>query len=114
VPPPHPESGQASAELVALLPVLLLCGAIAWQLALTGQALWLCANAARAAARADAVGQSPGRAARSALPRSLERSLRVERRAGGRVRVELRLPLLIRAWHTPIRLAATSSLRAGQ
>jgi hypothetical protein len=112
VPPPHPESGQASAEFVALLPVVLLCGALAWQLALTGEALWLCANAARAAARADAVGLSPKRAARSALPRSLERDLAVERRAGGRVRVEVRLPLLVRSWRTPIRVAATASLGA--
>jgi hypothetical protein len=110
VPPPHTESGQASAEFIALLPVVVLCAAIAWQLVLTGEALWLCANAARAAARADAVGLSPKRAARSALPRSLERNLSVERRAGGRVRVEMRLPLLVRSWHSPIRLTASASL----
>jgi hypothetical protein len=112
VPPPHPESGQASAEFIALLPVVVLCAAFAWQLVLTGEALWLCANAARAAARADAVGLSPKRAARSALPRSLERNLRVERGAGGRVRVEMRLPLLVRSWGSPIRVAASASLGA--
>ena len=106
----HRERGQATVELVAVLPLVLAVGAIAWQLVLAGQAAWLTADAARAGARADAVGADPGRAARSVLPRSLERGLHVERRPGGGVRVDARVPLLLRRWSTPIRVAATASL----
>jgi hypothetical protein len=95
---------------VALVPLVLLAAAVAWQLVLTGHTLWLCANAARAAARAELVGESPRRAARSALPRSLERDLSVRRLDGGGIRVELRLPLLLRAWRSPVEIAASSSL----
>ena len=97
-------------ETVALVPLILLAAAIAWQLVLTGHTLWLCANAARAAARAELVGESPGRAARSALPRSLERDLSITRTGSSGIRVRVRLPLLLRAWHTPLHLAATTSL----
>jgi hypothetical protein len=104
------ESGQASVETVAVVPLVLLAAAVAWQLVLTGQALWLCANAARAAARAELVGESPARAARSALPGALERGLSVERLDDGGIRVELRVPLLLPAWGSPVRVAAVSSL----
>lgn len=108
------ESGQASAEAVAVVPAVLLAALLAWQLVLAGQTLWLCAGAARAAARAEAVGLSPARAARSALPESLRRGLSVERRHGGAVRVELRVPILSRAWQSPVRVAALSSLGSGE
>jgi hypothetical protein len=107
------ESGQAAVETVAMVPLVLLAAAVAWQLVLTGHTLWLSAHAARAAARAELVGRSPERAARSALPRSLERGLSVERVDGGGVRVKLRLPLLLRAWRSPIEVAAVSSLGGG-
>jgi hypothetical protein len=107
------ESGQASVETVAMVPLVLLAAAVAWQLVLTGHTLWLAAGAARAAARAELVGESPARAARSALPRSLERDLSVRRVEGGGVRVELRLPLLIRSWRSPVEIGAASSLGAG-
>jgi pilus assembly protein CpaE len=108
------QSGQASVETVAMVPLVLLVAAIAWQLVLTGHTLWLCANAARAGARAELVGQSPARAARSALPKSLERDLSVSRRSDGGVRVRVRLPLLLRAWRAPIHVAATASLGGGR
>ena len=63
------ESGQASVETVAIVPLVVLAAAVAWQLVLTGHTLWLAAGAARAAARAELVGENPARAARSA-PRS--------------------------------------------
>jgi pilus assembly protein CpaE len=106
----RPESGQASVETVALVPLVLLAAAVAWQLVVTGHTLWLAAGAARAAARAELVGESPERAARSALPRSLERDLSVKRIDGGGIRVELRLPLLLRTWTSPIEIASASSL----
>lgn len=97
-------------ETVAVVPLVLLAAAMAWQLVLAGHTLWLCANAARAAARAELVGESPERAARSALPRSLERDLSVTRHGAGAIRVSLRLPLLLRTWGSPIEVAAASSL----
>jgi hypothetical protein len=93
-----------------MVPLVLLAAAVAWQLILTGNTLWLCANAARAAARADLVRESPARAARSVLPRSLERGLSVKRTKDGAMRVGLRLPLLLRAWRTPVHISAVSSL----
>ena len=111
--PARTESGQASVETVAIVPVVLLVAAVGWQLVLTGHTLWLCANAARAAARAELVGESPARAARSALPRSLEGGLTVTREADSAVRVRVRLPLLLHAWHAPVHLRATASLGGG-
>jgi len=104
------ERGQASIELVAVLPFVLLVGAIVWQLALAGQTAWLTANAARVGARADTVGRDTASAVRSALPRSLERGLEVDRLRAGGVRVSVRVPLLLRAWKTPVRVSAVSSL----
>ena len=103
-------SGQASVELVAVLPFVLLVGAICWQLALAGHATWMSAHAARAGARADAVGADVRAAARSALPASLERGLKVERLDKGGVRVEVRIPLLLGAGAGPVSVDATSSL----
>jgi hypothetical protein len=107
------ESGQASVEAVAVVPALVLAALVGWQLVLVGNTLWLCAAAARSAARADVVGLSPERAARSALPRALERHLSVERQEAGGVRVEVRVPILLRAWQSPVRVAAVASLGAG-
>lgn len=104
------QGGQASVELVAVVPLVLLLGAVAWQLALAGQAAWMAANAARVAARADTVGRDPRGAARSALPRSLERRLEVRRLREGGVLVSVRVPTLLRTRHGPVRVAATSSL----
>ena len=104
------QGGQASVELVAMLPFLLLAGLVAWQLLLAGHTLWLCAAAARTAARAEAVGGRSERAARSALPEALERDLRVAAAPRGGVRVSVRVPLVLQRWSTPLRVSATSSL----
>lgn len=97
-------------ETVAVVPLVLLAAAVAWQIVLAGHTLWLCANAARAAARAELVGEGAERAARSALPRSLERGLSVKRLDGGGIRVGVRLPLLLRSWPSPVEMAAVASL----
>jgi hypothetical protein len=107
------ERGQASAELLGTVPAVLLVGLVLWQLVVAGQAVWLCANAARAAARAEAVGRDGPAAARSALPRSLARGLRVENAEGGAVRVRLRVPFLLRSWQSPVSVAATARLTQG-
>jgi hypothetical protein len=95
-----------------MAPVILLIGALVWQLAVAGHTAWLTANAARTAARADAVGRSATAAARSALPRGLEDELEVERLTRGRVKVSVRVPLLLRRWRSPVSVSATSSLGA--
>ena len=87
------DSGQASVELVALLPALAACLLIAGQAVATGWALWSAGNAARAGARAEEVGSDGEAAARRALPGSLRDGARV--RAGDGVRVEVRIPALV-------------------
>jgi hypothetical protein len=101
------EGGQATVELVALLPVLAIVGMLVWQSVVAGQALWLAGAAARAAARAVAVGAEPLPAARRALPPSLEPGLVVERPAGGGVRVAIRVPAVLGGRHlTTVRAGA--------
>src|SRR3954451_17668923 len=109
----HAEAGQASVELVAAVPFVLLCALVAWQLALAGQTAWLCANAARVAARAEAVGLSARDAARSALPEPLRRGVRVSRVAGGATRVRVHVPFLLRRWATPVVFSASAGLPKG-
>ena len=108
------QRGQAAAEFVAVLPAVLLVGALVWQLALAGHAAWMCAHAARAGARAEVVGGDGRAAARSALPDGLERGLRVERREAGGVRVKVRIPLLLPRWRSPASVSATASLGAAR
>jgi hypothetical protein len=87
------ERGQASVELVAVLPALLLCVAVAAHALSAGWALWSAASAARAGARAELVGGDAKAAARRALPASLRRGSRVS--AGERTGVSVRVtPLL--------------------
>jgi len=90
--PRYGERGQASVELVGVLPFCVFACALVWQLALAGHAAWAVGSAARAAARAEAVGADPRRAARGALSESLERGVRVAPREGGAVRVTVRIP----------------------
>lgn len=108
--PASTEHGQASVELVAALPFVLLAGAIAWQLALAGWSAWMSAHAARVAARADAVGRPLQPAARSALPDTLRDGLRVHRRRSGGVEVRVRVPTLLGRAHRPVTVSASSSL----
>jgi hypothetical protein len=90
------QSGQASVEMVALLPLVILLGALLWQAVVAGQAVWLSGAAARAAARAAAVGADAGHAARGALPARLEQGLRVQTAAdGGAVRVVVQIPSVL-------------------
>lgn len=83
--------GQASVELLAGLPALLLAGLIAFQLLAVGYALTLADGAAEAGALARAAGSDPERAAREALPGWAGDRVEVSER-GGEVRVEMRPP----------------------
>jgi hypothetical protein len=89
------ERGQATVELVALLPLLALAVALMWQAALAGQAIWLAGSAARAAARADAIGLDAAAAARRVLPSRLERGLAVSAHGDGAVAVSIRVPSVV-------------------
>jgi hypothetical protein len=86
------DTGQASVELVAVLPLVAALLVALWQLALVGYAEWAASAAARAAARADAVGSDPARAARAHLAYAFERGLSVHSASPGTVRVAVRIP----------------------
>jgi pilus assembly protein CpaE len=88
------EDGQATVELVALLPALAAVVVLAWQAVLAGETWWLTSTAARSAARAHALGSDPGAAARASLPSELRDGVRV--RAGGDdVTVRVTIPSLV-------------------
>jgi hypothetical protein len=85
------EQGQASVELVAAVPALLLCGLVCLQLLAAGYALTLADGAAEAAALAVVSGGDARQAARAALPGWARSRARISLR-GGRVDVRLRPP----------------------
>jgi hypothetical protein len=104
------QRGQASVELVATLPLLLVCVLAVGQLVVAGYALWSAGTAARAGARAAHVGGEAEAAARSALPGPLREHARVS--AGRGVSVSVQAPPLVPGLpRIPIR--ATAELGAG-
>ena len=93
--PPRAERGQATVELVALLPLMAVLAALLWQIVVAGQAVWLAGSAARAAARATAVGADASAAARRVLPARLERGLVVRPSiSGDGVQVAIAVPAI--------------------
>ncbi|HEX5929869.1 MAG TPA: hypothetical protein VFY48_10795 [Solirubrobacterales bacterium] len=103
------QRGQATIELLAALPALLLAGLIALQLLVAGYALTLADGAAEAGALALASGGPAAEAARGALPGWAEDEASVSVR-GGRVTVRLRPPSPLQALAE--RLTVTSSASA--
>jgi hypothetical protein len=103
------ERGQATVELVAAVPALLLAAVLALQLLATGYALTLADGAAEAGALALASGRPAGEVARDALPGWAEEDVEVSVGAG-RVTIRLRPPSLLRA--VGDLLAVTSSAAA--
>ncbi len=92
------ELGQATVELVALLPLVAVLGALLWQAVVAGQAIWFAGSAARAAARASAIGADARAAARRVLPAHLESGLEVRRERGDEgVRVAIAIPAIVGA-----------------
>lgn len=92
------EQGQASVELVAVLPIVGVVVLLMWQTVVAGQAVWLSGGAARAAARAHAIGGDPAAAARAVLPRGSH--VRVTRSADGGIRLRIPVPLVGPGSHT--------------
>lgn len=87
--------GQATVELVALLPILAAIALGVWQVAVTGHAMWAAGAAARAAARAEAVGGDTDAAARGVLPARVRRTATVRADDEGAVRVEVPIPAVV-------------------
>lgn len=105
-------SGQAAAELVAVVPLAIVVVLALAQVAIAGFALWSAADAARAGARAANVGGDPEGAARSALPGWLERSAEVV--GSGPIEVRVEAPALIPGVPSiPVRAAARLSAGVG-
>ena len=91
------QRGQASVELVALLPLLVVVALALWQAVVAGHAMWSAAGAARSAARAGAVGTPADAraAARRMLPAPVARGMRVRRADDGEVTVTIRIPSVL-------------------
>lgn len=106
------ECGQASIELLAGIPLLILGALVGFQLAVTGYALHLADGAAEAGALAVAAGTDANAAARAALPEWATGDVDVEEH-GGRVSVSVRppapLPAISRALEVTSRAWAQGS-----
>jgi hypothetical protein len=106
------EAGQATVELVAAIPILLLAGSIALQLLLAGYALTLADGAAEAGSLALAAGRSAERAAEDSLPAWAEDDAEVSVR-GGEVTVRLRPPSLLPPLGKALTVSSSSYARPG-
>ena len=104
------QRGQATVELVAALPALLLAGYVAFQLLAAGYALTLADGAAEAGALALASGRPALQATRDALPGWAAQDAEVSV-TGGRVTVRLRPPALSGAIGEHLAVTGTASAR---
>lgn len=107
------ERGQATVELFAALPVLLLAALVALQLLVAGYALTLADGAAEAGALALASGEPAVEAVRAALPgwAADDVAVAVE---GGRVSVRLRPPSPIEALAERLIVSSSAAARPAQ
>ena len=102
------QNGQATVELMAVLPALAVLAVAAWWL-VAGAATWLQAGgAARAGARAAVVGEDPVARVHAFAPAAVVRADAV---VPGRVRVELTAPPLPWVGRVPIGAAAEAVAR---
>jgi hypothetical protein len=104
------QRGQASVELVAALPVLLLAALVALQLLAAGYAMTLADGAAEAGALALASGGSAAAAARAALPGWAEDNVAISVR-GGTVTVRLSPPSPLRSLADRLAVSSSASAR---
>jgi hypothetical protein len=103
------ERGQATLELLGLLPLLLAVALAAAQLLAVGYSSVLAGNAAEAAALALAGGGDPRAGARAALPGWSRAHARVSV-AGGEVRVRLRPPTLLRSLAERLEVSSSAAV----
>lgn len=105
------ERGQASVELVAGLPALLLIGAVVMQLLAVGYTAVLAGAAAEAGALAMAKGRAAESAARAAVPGWAAERMQVRRAVGG-VRVQVSPPQLLPWTGRLLRINASAAVAA--
>ena len=105
------ESGQATLEALAVLPLLVAVALAAAQLLAVGYTSVLAGSAAEAGALALAGGGDAPEATRHALPGWSRAHARVSV-AGGEVRVHLRPPALLNALADELEVSATASVEA--
>ena len=105
------ERGQATLELLGLLPVLLTVALAGAQLLAVGYSSVLAGNAAEAGALALAGGGDPRAGARAALPGWSRAHARVSV-TGGQVRVRLRPPTLLRPLAERLEVSASAAVEA--
>ncbi len=99
--------GQASIELLATVPAMVLGAMIVLQLAITGYSLHLADGAAEAGALALAAGQDPEAATAAALPGWAEDSFEVESKEG-HVEVTVRPPAPLPAISAALEMRASA------
>jgi hypothetical protein len=107
------ERGQATVELVAALPALLLAGLVALQLLAAGFAMTLADGAAEAGALALASGGSAAEAAKEALPGWAEDDVSVSVE-GDEVSVRLRPPSPIPALAEHLTISSSATARSAK
>ena len=105
--------GQATLELLAALPALLLAGLLCLQLLAAGYALTLADGAAEAGALAGAAGRPAADAARQALPAWARDHSRISVR-GGRVGVEIQTPSPLEALARRLTVSSVAWVRPAQ
>ena len=106
----HGEAGQATIELIAGLPLLLLAGLVALQFMLAGYSLTLADGAAEAGTLAVVAGREAEPAVRAALPGWARERVRVDVREG-QVTVSLRPPSPLAAVARGLAVSSTASVR---
>jgi hypothetical protein len=107
------ERGQATVELVAALPALLMAALVALQLLMVGYAMTLADGAAEAGALALASGASAADGARAALPGWAEDDVSVEVE-GGKVLVRLRPPSPLAVLSERLTVSSSAAARPAQ
>jgi len=103
--------GQASLELLAMVPAMVAGAMIALQLAITGYSLHLADGAAEAGALAVAAGTDPKRAVQAAMPGWAAGGMDVSV-GGGRVEVSVRPPSPHPALSTALEVSAGAWARS--
>lgn len=105
------ERGQASLELLASVPAMILGLIIALQLAITGYTIHLADGAAEAGALAVAAGTNPDQAARSALPGWAKERVDVSAE-GERIEVRVRPPAPLRVLSEVLEVSSSAWARS--